>query len=88
VKALVLPHQVVALCLHILDIIVILGKGGVELRLHGGRVLPIFQKLLFQCLSPEHRVTKALQHVGLLAGPLLNVLRRQLMTHEYSTTED
>jgi hypothetical protein len=29
-----------------------------------------------------------LQHVGLLAGPLRNFLHRQLMSHEYSTTED
>jgi hypothetical protein len=43
-----------------LDIIVIFGEGGVELRLHGGRVLPRLQKLLFQSLSPEHRVTKTL----------------------------
>jgi hypothetical protein len=87
-EALILPHQVIALCLQLLDIIVILGKGGVEIGLHGGRVLPRLQKLLFQCFSPEHRVTKALQHVGLIAGPRRNVLHRQLMSHEYSTTED
>jgi hypothetical protein len=40
-------HQVVALCLHILDIIVIFGKGGVELGLHGGRVFPRLQELIF-----------------------------------------
>jgi hypothetical protein len=55
----------------------ILGKSGVELGLHGSRVLPRLQKLILQCFSPEHRVTKALQHVGLLAGPLHNVLHRQ-----------
>jgi hypothetical protein len=59
-EALVLPHQVVALCLQLLDVIVILGKGGVELGLHGSRVLPRLQKLILQCLSPEHCVTKAL----------------------------
>jgi hypothetical protein len=37
-------------------------------------VLPRLHKLLFQRLSPEHRVTIALQHVGLVAGPLRNVL--------------
>jgi hypothetical protein len=30
-ERLVPPHQVVALCLHVLDIIVVLGKGGVKL---------------------------------------------------------
>jgi hypothetical protein len=43
-----------------LDVIVILGKGGVELGLHGSRVLPRLQKLILQRLSPEHCVTKAL----------------------------
>jgi hypothetical protein len=62
VECLVLPHQLVALCLHILDIIVVLGKGGVDLGLHGGRVLPRHQELIFQHLSPEHRVVEALQH--------------------------
>jgi hypothetical protein len=71
-----------------LDVIVILGKSGVELGLHGGRVLPRLHKLIFQCLSPEHRVTKALQHVGLLAGPLHDVLHRQHKSSEYSTIED
>jgi hypothetical protein len=38
-ERLVLPHQIVALRLHLLDVIVILGEGGVQLRLHGGGVL-------------------------------------------------
>jgi hypothetical protein len=45
-EALVLPHQVMALCLQLLDIIVILGKSGVELGLHGDRVLPRLHKLI------------------------------------------
>jgi hypothetical protein len=56
--------------------------------LHGGRVLPGLQELIFQCFSPEHRVAEALQHVRLLAGPLHDVLHRQQMSNEYSTTED
>jgi hypothetical protein len=47
---------------HILDIIVVLGKGGVELGLHGGRMLPRLQELIFKRFSPEHRVAEALQH--------------------------
>jgi hypothetical protein len=31
VKRLVLPHQVIALRLHLLDVIVVLGEGGVQL---------------------------------------------------------
>jgi hypothetical protein len=70
------------------DVIVIFGKGGVELGLHGGRVLPRLQELIFQRLSPEHRVAEALQHARLLARPLHDVLHRQHMSNEYSTTED
>jgi hypothetical protein len=33
--------------MHVLDIIMVLGKGGVELGLLGGRVLPRLQKLIF-----------------------------------------
>jgi hypothetical protein len=45
--SLVLPHQVVALRLHILDIVVIFGEGGVKPGLHGGHVLPRLQELIF-----------------------------------------
>jgi hypothetical protein len=43
-----------------MDIVVILGEGGVKLGLHGGRVLPRLQELIFQCFSPNHRVAEAL----------------------------
>jgi hypothetical protein len=39
-------------------------------------VLPRLQKLLFKCFSSEHGVAEALQHVGLLTGPLHDVLHR------------
>jgi hypothetical protein len=71
-----------------LDVIVIFGKGGVELGLHGSRVLPRLQELIFQRFSPEHRVAEALPHARLLAGSLHDVLHRQHMSNEYSTTED
>jgi hypothetical protein len=71
-----------------LDIVVIFGKGGIKLGLHGGRVLPRLQELIFQHFSPEHCVAEALQHARLLAGPLHDVLHRQNMSNEYSTTED
>jgi hypothetical protein len=59
-EALVLPHQVIVLRLQLLDVIVVLGESGVELGLHGSRVLPRLQKLILQCFSPEHCVTEAL----------------------------
>jgi hypothetical protein len=71
-----------------MDVIVILGKGGIELGLHGGRVLLRLQELIFQHFSREHRVAEALQHVRVLAGPLHDILHRQHMSNEYSTTED
>jgi hypothetical protein len=46
-EGLVLSHQVIALCLQLLDVIMVLGKSGVELGLHGSRVLPRLQKLIF-----------------------------------------
>jgi hypothetical protein len=87
-EALILPHQVVALRLQLLDIVVAFGESGVELRLHGSRVLLRLHKLLFQRLRSEHRVSIALQHARLVAGPLRNVLQRQLKSDEYSTAED
>jgi hypothetical protein len=47
VECLVLPHQVIALCLQLSDVIMILGKSGVELGLHGDCVLPRLQELIF-----------------------------------------
>jgi hypothetical protein len=47
VERLVLPHQLVALRLHVLDFIMIVGEGGVKLRLHPGGVLPGLLKLFF-----------------------------------------
>jgi hypothetical protein len=46
-ERLVLPHQLVTLRLHVLDFIMIVGEGVVQLRLHRGGVLPGLLKLLF-----------------------------------------
>jgi hypothetical protein len=46
-ERLVLPHQLVALRLHILDVVVILGEGAIQLRLHHGCMLPGLHKLFF-----------------------------------------
>jgi hypothetical protein len=74
--------------MHLLDVVVIFGEGGIKLGLHGGRVLPRLHDLILQRISPEHRVAEALQHPRLLAGPLHDVLHRQHMSNEYSTTKD
>jgi hypothetical protein len=54
----------------------ILGEGGVQLRLHRGSVLPGLHELLFQGFRLEYCVAKPLKHVGLLLGPLRDVLQR------------
>jgi hypothetical protein len=87
-ERLFLPHQIVALRLHLLDVIVILGKGGVQLQLHRGGVLPGLHELLLQCLGPEHRVVVSLKHLGLLAALLSDVLHRKHMSNGYSTLKD
>jgi hypothetical protein len=58
-----------------LDVIVIFGEGGINLGLHGGRVLSRLQELILQRFIPEHRVAEALQHA-------------RLLSNEYSTIED
>jgi hypothetical protein len=44
-ERLVLPHQLIVLRLHILDFVVIMGEGAVQLRLHRGGVFPGLHKL-------------------------------------------
>jgi hypothetical protein len=87
-ERLILPHQIVALRLHLLDVIVILGEGSVQFLLHGGSLLPGLHEFLFQCFRPEHCVAEALKHVGLLPGPLRDVLHRQHTSNGYSTLKD
>jgi hypothetical protein len=52
-ERLVLPHQLVALRLHVLDFIMILGEGAVKLRLEHGGVLPGLYELFLQGLRLE-----------------------------------
>jgi hypothetical protein len=47
-QRLVLAHQLVALRLHILDLIVILGEGTIKLRLDHGGVLPGLDEFFLQ----------------------------------------
>jgi hypothetical protein len=54
VERLVLPHQLVALRLHVLDFVVLLGEGAIKLRLEHGGVLLGLCEFSLQCFRPEH----------------------------------
>jgi hypothetical protein len=73
-ERLVLPDQLIALRLHILHLIVVLGEGAIELGLEHGGVLPGLSEFFLQSLGPEHRVAEPLEHLGLLSGPLHDIL--------------
>jgi hypothetical protein len=66
----------------------VLGEGGVQLRLHGGGVLLGLHELVLQRLGPKHCVAEASKHAGLLAGSLCDVLHRQHMSDGYSMLKD
>jgi hypothetical protein len=44
--------------------------------------------LVLQRLRPKHRIAEALKHVGLLVGPLHDVVHRQYTSNGYSTLTD
>jgi hypothetical protein len=71
----VLSHQLVALRLHILDFVVILGEGAIQFRLKHGGVLPGLHELFLQGLRPEHCIAIPLEHARLLSGSLRDVLQ-------------
>jgi hypothetical protein len=75
-QRLVLPDQLIALHLHILHFIVVLGEGTIEFGLEHGRVLPGLGEFFLQCLGPEHHVAEPLEHAGLLSGPLHDILQK------------
>jgi hypothetical protein len=68
VERLVLAHQLVALRLHVLDFIMVLGEGAVKLRLEHGGVLPGFREFFLQCFHPENCIAVSLEHVIFLSG--------------------
>jgi hypothetical protein len=76
VERLVLPHQRVALRLHILDFVVILGEGAVQLQLEHSGVLSGLHELFLQGLRPEHCVAIPLEHARLLSGSLCDILQQ------------
>jgi hypothetical protein len=79
-ERLVLPDKFIALRLHILHLIVVLGEGAIELGLEHGGVLPGLGEFFLQSLSPEHRVAEPLEHLGLLSGPLHDILQKAAIT--------
>jgi hypothetical protein len=76
----VLLDQLIALGLHILHFIVVLGKGAIELELEHGGVLPGLGEFFLQCLCPEHRVAEPLERVGFLSGSLHDILEKATIT--------
>jgi hypothetical protein len=51
-------------------------------------VLPGLGEFFLQCLGPEHRVAEPLDHLGLLSGPLHDILQKDnnyLDTHSART---
>jgi hypothetical protein len=58
----------------------VLGEGAIELGLEHGGVLPGLGEFFLQNLSPEHRVAEPLEHIGLLSGPLHDILEKATIT--------
>jgi hypothetical protein len=74
-ERLVLAHQFIALRLHVLDFIMILGKGAIKLRLEHGGMLPGLGEFFLQCFCPEHRIDISLEHLRFLSGSLHGILQ-------------
>jgi hypothetical protein len=92
-KRLVLPHQFVALRLHVLNFIMVLGEGAMKLRLEHGGVLPGLSELFLQCFRSEHCIAISLELVRFLSGSLHDILQqtttvtRVLSTYGRLTTQ-
>jgi hypothetical protein len=75
-EQLVPAHPLVALHLHVMDFIMVLGEGAVKLRLEHGGVLPVLRELSLQCFHPEHCIAISLERLGFLSGSLHDILQR------------
>jgi hypothetical protein len=75
-QRLVLADQLVALRLHILYFIVVLGEGAIKLGLEHGGMLPGLNEFFLQRLCPEHRIAIPLELIGLLSGSLHDILQK------------
>jgi hypothetical protein len=76
-ERLVLPDKFIALHLHILHLIVVLGECAIELGLEHGGLLPGLGEFFLQSLDSEHRVVEPLEHLGFLPGPPHHPAERQ-----------
>jgi hypothetical protein len=75
----VLADQLIALRLHVLYLVVVLGKGAIKLGLEHGGVLPGLIEFFIQRLCPEHCIAIPLKHIGFLSGPLHNILQKAII---------
>jgi hypothetical protein len=75
-QRLVLPDQLIALRLHNLHFIMVLGEDAIKLGLEHGRVLPDFSELFLQSFRLKHCITIPLEHVRLLSGSLHDILHK------------
>jgi hypothetical protein len=70
--------QLIALRLHVLYLVVVLGEGtkfGLE---HGG-VLPGLIELFLKRLCPEHCIAIPQEHIGFLSGSLHDILQKAII---------
>jgi hypothetical protein len=75
-QQLVLTNQFIALRLHILYLVVVLGEGTIELGLQHGGVLPGLVEFFVQYFRPKHYVAIPLEHIGFLSGSLHDILHK------------
>jgi hypothetical protein len=78
-QRLVLADQLIALRLHVLYFIMVLGEGTIKLRLEHGGVHPGLIEFFLQRLCPEHCIAIALEHIGLLSGSLHDILQKAMI---------
>jgi hypothetical protein len=73
-QQLVLADQFIALRLHVLYLVVVLGEGTIKLGLHHGGVLPGLVEFLLQRFRLEHYIAIPLEHIRFLSGSLHDIL--------------
>jgi hypothetical protein len=79
VQRLVLADQLISLRLHVLYLVVVLGKGTMKLGLEHGGVLPGLIEFFLQRLYPEQCIAIPLEHIGFLSGSLHDILQKAII---------
>jgi hypothetical protein len=69
-------HQLIALRLHVLDFVMVLGEGAIKFRLEHGGVLPGLREFFLQCFRSEHCIAVSLKRLGFLSGSLHDILQQ------------